>query len=137
MNFLELKEKLKDLKSSIYYQEPMSRYTTFQIGGPAECLIKVESQEELKKILKIANQNNIPITVIGNGSNVLVLDKGIKGITLMIKIEKIEIKEKQESIEIKIGAGEKLGKLARNLSKTGNNRIRGTIWHTRNHRGSC
>lgn len=132
MNFLELKEKLKDIKSSIYYQEPMSQYTTFKIGGPAECLIKIESQEELKKVLKITNQNNIPITVIGNGSNLLVLDKGIKGITLMIKIEKTEIKEKEEKIEIKIGAGEKLGKLARNLLKTGNNRLRRVVRNTRN-----
>lgn len=105
-------EGLKIAKERIYYQEPMEKHTTFKIGGPAECLIKIEKVEELKEILKIVNKNNIPITVIGNGSNLLVLDKGIKGITLMIKLEKIDIQEKNETIEITVGAGEKLGKLA-------------------------
>ena len=67
-------------------------------------------------ILDLVNQKQIPLTILGNGSNVLVLDKGIKGITLVIKLEKIEIQEKEQEIEITVGAGEKLGKLARNMS---------------------
>lgn len=115
MRFLGIEKQIEDLKIAkerIYYQEPMKKHTTFKIGGPAECLIKIEKVEELKEILKMVNKNNLPITVIGNGSNLLVLDKGIKGITLMIKLEKIEIQEKNETIEITVGAGEKLGKLA-------------------------
>ena len=60
----------------------------------------------------MASQNNIAITVIGNGSNLLVSDKGIAGITVMIKLEKIEIQEQDNIVQIKVGAGEKLGKLA-------------------------
>lgn len=112
---MEIEEQIKNLKISkekIFYQEPMKKHTTFKIGGPAECLIKIEKIEELKEVLEFTNQNNIEITIIGNGSNLLVLDKGIKGITLMIKLEKIDIQEKGERIQVTVGAGEKLGKLA-------------------------
>ena len=73
-------------KKKIHFNEPMSKYTTFKIGGPAECLIKIECIEELIKILKFAKLNKIPITILGNGSNILVLDNGIKGIVLKIEL---------------------------------------------------
>lgn len=101
-------------ESRILYNEPMKKYTSFKIGGPAECLIKIENTEELKRILKLANNNKIKINVIGNGSNVLILDKGISGITLIIKIEGINIKTlDNEKFTIKIGAGEKIPKVGR------------------------
>ena len=113
---MELKEKIEkaDLeieKSKILYNEEMKKYTTFKIGGKAECLIKIDNIKDLKSILKFVNENGIPLTVLGNGSNVLVSDKGIKGITIIIKIEKIDISEKDKKVEISIGAGEKIGKL--------------------------
>ncbi len=100
-------------KEKIFLNEPMKKHTTFKIGGPAECLIKIENVENLKKILEFANTNKIPITIIGNGSNILVSDKGIKGITLMIKIEKIKIETNKEKVRILLGSGEKLGKLSK------------------------
>ena len=110
-----MEEQIKNLKiskSKIFYQESMKKHTTFKIGGLAEYFIPIENLQDLKEVLEIANQNNIPITIVGNGSNLLVLDKGIKGITLMIKLQKIEVQEKNEVIEITVGAGEKLGKFA-------------------------
>lgn len=127
---MELAEQLKNLKiekEKIRYQEPMKNHTTFKIGGPAECLIKIKTKDDLKEALKTANTKKIPITIIGNGSNLLVTDKGIKGITLKINIEKIESKETGKKIEIIVGAGEKLGKLARNLFKPRNYRTRRVI----------
>ena len=112
---MEIEDKIKNLKipeNKILYQEPMKKHTTFKIGGPAECFIKIDKLEELKKVLEVANQNNIPITIIGNGSNVLVSERGISGITLMIKLEKIEIQTEKGAIQITVGAGEKLGKLS-------------------------
>lgn len=112
---MEIENQIKDLKipeSKILYQEPMRKYTTFKIGGPAECLIKIDSLDELKEILTFVNQNHLPLTIIGNGSNLLISDKGIKGITLMIKLEKIDMLEKNDTIQITVGAGEKIGKLA-------------------------
>lgn len=115
MNFLEIENKIKDLNISpnqICYQEPMKNHTTFKIGGPAQCFITINQIEELKEVLRVANEYNISITIVGNGSNLLVSDKGIRGITLKMKLEKIEIQEKGEIIQITVGAGEKLGKLA-------------------------
>ena len=122
MSIKELIEKsdLKISKEKILYNEPMKKYTTFKVGGPAECLIKIENINELKEILKFTNENNIKLTVLGNGSNVLILDKGISGITLIIKIEDIEFEETEENLnskligqktKIKLGAGEKIAKV--------------------------
>ena len=131
---MELKEIIEksDLeisKERILFNEPMKKYTTFKIGGPAECLIKIENVEELKKVLKLANENNIKITVIGNGSNVLVLDEGIKGITLIIKIEGYNFYSLDDKkIIISVGAGEKIpkmGKIFLNNSLTGFEEISG------------
>ena len=131
---MELKEiikkaNLKIPESRILFNEPMKKYTSFKIGGPAECLIKIETKEELKEALILANENNIPITVIGNGSNVLVLDEGIPGITLMIKIEGISIQTLDDKkFIVKIGAGEKIAKVGRmflNNSLTGFEEISG------------
>ena len=114
---MELEELIKNSnlqidKEKILFNEPMKKHTTFKTGGPAKCLIRIDKEESLKEILKFVNQNKIPVTIIGNGSNILVSDKGIKGITLKIQLEKIDIQEKKENIQIIVGAGEKLGKLA-------------------------
>ena len=122
MSIKELIEKsdLNISKEKILYNEPMKKYTTFKVGGPAECLIKIENINELKEILKFTNENNIKLTVLGNGSNVLILDKGISGITLIIKIENTEFEETEENLnnkligqktKIKLGAGEKRAKV--------------------------
>ena len=131
---MELKEiikkaNLKIPESRILFNEPMKKYTSFKIGGPAECLIKIESKEELKEILKLTNENNIPVNIIGNGSNVLVLDEGIPGITLMIKIEGISLSTFDEKkFLVTVGAGEKIAKIGRmflNNSLTGFEEISG------------
>ena len=112
---MKIEEQIKSLsidKEKILFDEPMKEHTSFKIGGPAECFIKIDKIEDLKEILNFANKEHIEITIIGNGSNLLVLDKGIKGITLMIKLDGINIQEQKGIIEITVGAGEKLGKLA-------------------------
>ena len=88
------------------------KYTSFKIGGPAECLIKIESVDQIKEVYKIAKEFNIPLTVIGNGSNLLVSDRGIKGIVLKIEIKKLEFQEDKGKINIVVGSGEKLGIMA-------------------------
>lgn len=105
--------KLNISKDKILYNEPMKKYTTFRIGGNAECLIKIDNKEDLKEIIEFSKKEKIPITIIGNGSNVLVLDGGIKGITLMIKLENYKIIEQRESqdIIVEVDAGCRLGLL--------------------------
>ena len=115
MNLEELikKSNLQINKDKILFNEPMNKHSTFKIGGPAECLIKIENTNELKEILKFSKENEITLTIIGNGSNILVSDKGIRGITLIINIEKLEIQNNNNEVKVNVGAGEKIGKLAR------------------------
>ena len=102
-------------KDKIYINEPMSKHTSFKIGGSAECLIKIQNFEQLKSILKLSQKENIPLTILGNGSNLLVSDDGIKGIVLKIEIDTFEINE--ESAHIKVGSGVKLGFIAQKCLK--------------------
>lgn len=62
--------------------EPMSRHTTYGIGGPADVFVMPQSIEELRKVLTRADEEQVPVTVVGGGSNLLVSDKGIRGITI-------------------------------------------------------
>ena len=101
-------------KDKIYTNEPMKNHTSFKIGGPAEYFIKIENVEQLKEILK--NIKDEQITIIGNGSNILVTDKGIKGIILKIEIKKLEIEQIKDKFIIKVGSGNKIGELAQKLA---------------------
>ena len=100
---------LKIDRLKIYYNEQMNKHTSFKIGGPADCYIKIHNIEDLEKTLKFANYNKIPITVLGNGTNILVSDKGIRGIVLKIDIKDLNINKKNI---VKIGAGYKIAMLA-------------------------
>ena len=113
---------IKDIQSfipqeNIYINEPMSKYTSFKIGGPAECLVKIETLEQLKSILKYTNEYDIKLTIIGNGSNILVSDDGIKGIVVKIEIDKLKIDVQDKKVLITVGSGVKLGLLAQKCLK--------------------
>ena len=79
-----LLEKLRALarEDQILLNEPMSRHTTFRVGGPADVFFMPESAEQLTGAIEAAEAQNIPWMVVGNGSNLLVLDKGIRGLVI-------------------------------------------------------
>lgn len=104
-------------QENVYINEPMSKYTSFKIGGPAECMVKIKTLEQLKSILKYTNENNIKLTIIGNGSNILVSDEGIKGIVVKIEIDNLEIDIQDKKAIITVGSGVKLGLLAQKCLK--------------------
>jgi len=109
-----LKENIK-IEDKIIFDEPMKNHTSFKIGGNADLFIKVDSVEELKQAIEYAKEKKLPITIIGNGSNLLVSDKGIRGLTIKINLQNLEIQKSQEDIQITVGAGYKLMPLAINL----------------------
>ena len=113
MNINEIEKIIS--KDKIYINEPMTKHTSFKIGGPAECLIKIQTEEELKAILKFSKEKNIPVTIIGNGSNILVSDEGIKGLVLKIEIDKFELDNKLAYL--KAGSGVKIGFIAQKCLK--------------------
>lgn len=98
-------------KSNIKVNEPMSKHTSFKVGGNADYFVKAQTVEQVINVKKYAEENNIPLYVIGNGSNILVTDKGIRGIVLKIDLQKIEINEE----EVTVGAGVKVMALAQKL----------------------
>lgn len=105
-------------KDNIRIDEPMSKHTTFKIGGNADFFLRPTSEEELKHIMKVAKNNNIPITVIGNGSNVLVKDEGIRGFVIKPNFKYIKIvNKKNDSVEVIAGSGVLLRKLSETMKR--------------------
>lgn len=84
--------------------EPLSLHTTFKIGGPADFLVLPANMQEVAAVLTIAEQNNLPVTVLGNGSNVLVLDKGIRGLVLKIGEHMNSIRRNDTTVFAQSGA---------------------------------
>ena len=113
------KELIKTIdKDRVLINEPMSKHTSFRIGGPADLFIKVNDVDELNCVLKVAKKNNIAVTCIGNGSNTLVKDKGIRGIT--IKLNFTDINVNGDIIEVGSGVAiPVLAKVAYDNSLTG------------------
>ena len=117
LNIKEILEESKLNKEKLYYDEPMAKHTSFKIGGPADVFIKVDNIEELKETVDLSKKNQIPLTIIGNGSNLLVTDKGIRGITAKLNLKDIEIKNENNKQIIKVDAGVPVGLLAQKLLK--------------------
>ena len=109
-------------EDNIKIDEPMSKHTSFKIGGPADFFVVAKTIEEVEKVLEFSKQNNIPLFITGNGSNLLVSDEGVRGIVLKIAIdnfEKSEAKGTEKNIIVKVGAGVKIMALAQELKKQG------------------
>lgn len=70
------------LKGKVKFQEPLSRHTTFRIGGPAKIFIEPESVQDLRMLVRLARENRLPLLVIGAGSNILASDKGLDCIVI-------------------------------------------------------
>ncbi|AST58328.1 UDP-N-acetylenolpyruvoylglucosamine reductase [Thermoanaerobacterium thermosaccharolyticum] len=79
-------------EENIYINELMSRHTSFRIGGPAEVLVIPQNREELIYVLDIIRNENIPYFILGNGTNVIVSDRGIRGVVIKLTaIRKISV----------------------------------------------
>lgn len=104
-------------EEQIKIDEPMKNHTNFKIGGSADIYVIAKTVEQIQAVLKLAKQYQIPLTVLGNGSNVLVSDQGIRGIVLSVAIQQFEIEKNKENSVITVGAGEPLGKIAYSLLK--------------------
>lgn len=98
--------------------EPLSNHTTFKIGGKADCWVEPRDLSDLRKILIFAKKHKISVLLIGNGSNLLVKDKGIKGI--VISLEQPLFKQvKIVNNNLHIGAGLDLSGLVKIAQKNG------------------
>ena len=108
-----------EIAQKIIHNEPMKNHTSFKIGGNADLFISVKTEKDLKQALDYAKQKQVPITIIGNGTNILVSDKGIRGLVIKIDIQYFEIVEKDNNFVIKVGSGNKIMALALQFKKMG------------------
>ena len=99
-------------KGKILWDKPMSHYSTLKVGGPAEAIISVAKIEDLKRLILWLKKNDINWWIIGRGSNILVPDHGLPGVTIVLEgdfvgLEEIENKpgRKEKSTLIRAGGG--------------------------------
>jgi len=101
----EFYEKLSKIveKEQILIEEPMKKHTTFRIGGPAEYLILPQTAEEIADVVKLCRQEEIPWYIVGNGSNLLVADEGVRGVVIQLlrNFNQIQV----EGCQIRMQAG--------------------------------
>lgn len=85
----DIKNYLPDAKENVL----LSNHTTFKIGGPAEYFFAAKSQKDLIKAIKTAKRFNLPFFVLGGGSNLLVSDRGYKGLIIKIKSSNLRVRD--------------------------------------------
>ncbi len=92
---------LHRLFPSAKFDEPLKRYTAWKIGGPADALLEPRDTDELIGAVKKASEHEIPVTVLGGGTNVLVRDGGIRGLTIRLakSLTRVEIEGLNVSAE--------------------------------------
>ena len=102
----ELKQELLAClgEDGLKLQEMLKEHTTFRVGGAADYFIQPKSAEELRAALEILHRYEIPVLVIGNGSNLLVRDKGIRGAVIQIYNRMADITVAEDTIYAKGGA---------------------------------
>ena len=91
-------------KDSILIDEPMSRHTTFRVGGPADFFVTPKAKEEVRDVIRICKGAGMPYYIIGNGSNLLVSDAGYRGVIVQIYKEMNEVKVEGDLVKAQAGA---------------------------------
>ncbi len=115
MNTNEIYELLNNKipEMEVLKNESMKKHTSFRIGGEAQIFAKAKTVKQIKSVLDICKTYNIPLNIIGNGSNLLVKDEGVKGIVLRIDLEDFKVEDVgNENVIVTVGSGMLIGKLA-------------------------
>lgn len=102
----------------ILKDEPMRRHTTFAIGGPADLFIQPKTRRELAGALSVLRERGIPFLLLGNGSNMLVADAGIRG-AVVCTTELDEVRIGEDGYTLTAEAGALLGRVARRAQRAG------------------
>tara|TARA_S200000501_G_C20868670_1_gene763268 strand:- start:2856 stop:3782 length:927 start_codon:yes stop_codon:yes gene_type:complete len=109
-------EQIKENTSAkVVVNEPLKKHTTYGIGGPAEFMVFPKSKNDLIQTIRYAKKINQPISILGSGSNILISDKGLKGIVISLKssLKKVIVKKKTMYAE----CGAMLGKIVKEAVK--------------------
>jgi len=101
----------------VLIDEPMKSHTTFRIGGPAEYFLQPSTAAKVQELLRICHEEGVPVSIIGNGSNLLVSDKGVSGAVIQIYKNMNEVTVTGKVITAQAGAS--LSQLASVATKAG------------------
>jgi len=112
-----LNELQKIVRNRVRVNEPLSRHTSFRIGGPAEHFLELRNIDELTKVIKFCNKENLDFFILGEGTNVLFSDEGFGGLVIQLKGEFKNFSVHGE--EVTAGAGAKLNELVEKLGRRG------------------
>lgn len=107
----------------VFPEEPMTKHITFRVGGPAEWFLRINTAEQLKQVVALCKEQEVPYYVIGNGSDLLVSDTGVRGAILHLEGEFAEITSKETVnagiCDVCAGAGVMLAALSLRAGKKG------------------
>lgn len=96
--------------------EPMGRHTTFRVGGPADYYVEPETKEELAEVLALCREQEMPYYILGNGSNLLVGDRGYRGV--MVAMGKAWSYMERDNGKVRAGAGALLSAVSKYALKS-------------------
>jgi UDP-N-acetylmuramate dehydrogenase len=102
---------LARIAGAVRFKEPLSFHTSLRMGGPAEFFIAPRDVEDVRYALAFADQEDLPVVVIGGGNNILVSDRGVQGVVL--KLDGVLARAAFHGDEVVVGAGVTLSALAR------------------------
>lgn len=91
-------------EENIKLDEPMKKHISFRVGGPADILVKPTTEQQLSDIIKLIKKENVPYLIIGNGSNLLIKDGGIRGVVIEISNNFNHFEIEGNKIKIQAGA---------------------------------
>ena len=102
----EFYKKLESIltEEQVKIEEPMKNHTTFRVGGPAAYFVMPRTAEEVAKVTELCAQENVPYYIVGNGSNLLVSDKGYDGVIIQIYKQMSQVEVKGREIYAQAGA---------------------------------
>jgi UDP-N-acetylmuramate dehydrogenase len=105
----------------IKVSEPLARYTSMKVGGPADFFIEVENAASLTRVLRTLNRYGTNFCLLGNGSNVLISDRGLRGAVIHLagEFKQVEWREKAEISRVRVGAAFAVTQLVREAARKG------------------
>ena len=108
---------IRPILPDVLAEEPLSRHTSFRVGGPAEVFARPKTTEAFAKIIEACKLHKLPLTILGDGTNVLVMDDGLRGVVISTtKMNEVKILDNNR---ISAQAGAKLARVAEIAAKAG------------------